>query len=626
LIGFRLAAVGALAVGLAFAAAGLAVGADVLPPTPSGDALPPQVARRGEEIYATRCAGCHDAGERAPQRSLLAFMAPQAIHRALSRGIMRPMAAGLSEDDMRAVAEVMAGRRMTTGTTAPKMCARGASPFDYAEPPPFANWGLAPGNAHAISPKVARLDREQVGRLQLRWAFAYPDATQVRSQPTLAGGAVFVGGQDGTVLALDRTSGCARWMFRAGGEVRTGIAVTPWRAGDRKARPLIYFGDELGRVYAVDAITGELRWDAQPDSHPAVMLSGPPTLFEGKLLVPVSSQEELKAVGPGYECCTFRGSIVAYDARTGAQLWRTYTIDPPTVRGDSRPGPRRFAPSGGAIWSAPTVDAQRRRVYITTGDAYSSPAAPLTDAILALDLDTGRIIWSYQATAGDAWNVACILPNHPNCADASAPDFDFGAPPVLAAANDGEAFLLAGQKSGTVYGLDPETGRLRWSTKVGSGGPAGGVHFGMSAQGGRLFVPVTDYAPKGMAKDAKPGVYALDIKTGRVLWRYTDVSCEDRPRLCRPGFGGPPTAVGDYVLVGGDDGRLRALDSASGAQIWTFDTARAFTTVNGDIAHGGAISALAGPLAHQGMVFTNSGYGFGGKMPGGVLLVLAPSP
>jgi polyvinyl alcohol dehydrogenase (cytochrome) len=610
-----LAAIGALALAVRAGAVNLAAAAP-------GDAADPAVARHGSEIYAQRCASCHDVGAGgAPEKQILTFLAPESIHRALTQGVMRPMAAGLSDEDVKSVAEFLSGKRFSAAP-APKMCAPGASAFDYAEAPPFPNWGLAAGNPHAVPPAVAKLGPDEVRKLEPRWTLAFPNATQARSQPTLGGGAVFVGSHDGTVFALDRATGCARWVFHAGAEVRSGLAITPWRSGDHSARPLLYFGDLVGQVYALDAATGALVWKVRADPHPSTTITGAPSLFEGKLLVSVSSLEEAAAGSPAYACCTFRGSLVAYDAKNGSELWRTYMTDPPKAEGVTVAGAKRLAPSGVAIWSSPTIDPGRRRVYVATGDAYTGPAAPLSDAVVAMDIDSGKIAWSYQATPGDAWNMGCLATDKSNCPENAGLDVDFGTSPILAAGKDGKPYVLAGQKSGMVYGLDAETGRLRWKVRLGRGGPSGGVHFGMSAQDGRLFVPISDDPLPGMPP-GNPGLYALDISTGNLLWKFGPDDCAGRP-LCRPGFGGTPTAIGGLVLMGGDDGKLRALDSRTGKLVWAFDTAQTFVTVNGERAHGGAISAAAGPVPWDGMIFVASGYGFTAKMPGNLLLAFAP--
>lgn len=611
-----------LGLGLALAGGAAAFAADVaaMLNTDPREAPDPKRVARGAEVYVERCGSCHDAGvNRAPPKVMLAMLAPRSIEASLSHGVMRAMAEGLSDEDKRSVAEYIAQKRLQAAPPGPRLCAAGASPFDLNEPPPLAGWGLSAGSVHAIPAEVAGLTPEAAPSLKLKWALAFPNALRARSQPSIGGGAIFVGSHDGTVFALDRASGCARWTFQASAEVRTGVTLTPWTAGDRSARPLVTFGDLLGNVYALDAKTGAQVWKLKADPHPNATITGTPVLFEDKLLVPVSSLEEASAADPKYPCCTFRGSLMALDVKTGAKLWQTFTVDKPAVQQGANPvGAARFTPSGAAIWSAPTVDAARRRVYVATGDNYTQPATAYSDAVLALDFDTGRILWANQLTEGDAWNVSCMVPGRHNCPEDAGPDHDFGAPPVMAAAADGEPFLLAGQKSGAVYGLDPETGKLRWTTRVGRGGAAGGVNFGLSAADGRVFAPITDYGPGEGA--AKPGLYALDIKTGRVLWGYDPDACRGAPG-CMNGFGGVPTAVGRMVLVGGDDGRLRALAADTGALLWEYDTTPERKTVNGETGRGGAIAGGLGPIAYQGMVIAPSGHGFTSKMPGNLLLV-----
>lgn len=613
-----------LGLGLALAGGTAAFAADVaaMLNTDPREAPDPRRVARGTAVYAERCASCHDAGvNRAPPKVMLSMLAPRSIEATLSGGVMKAMAEGLSDEDKHSVAEFIAQKRLQAAPPEPRMCAAGASPFDLDEPPPLAGWGFAPGNVHAIPAELAGLTPAVAGQLRLKWALAFPNALRARSQPTLGAGAIFVGSHDGSVFALDRATGCTRWVFQASAEVRTGVTLTPWTAGDAAARPLLIFGDLLGNVYALDARTGAQVWKVKADPHPNATITGTPALFEGKLLAPVSSLEEASAADARYPCCTFRGSLIAFDAKTGAKLWQTFTVDAPAAQQGVNPsGAGRFGPSGAAIWSAPTVDPARRRVYVATGDNYTRPATAYSDAVLAMDIDTGRVLWANQLTEGDVWNVSCMVPDKHNCPEDEGPDHDFGAPPVLTAAADGQPFLLAGQKSGAVYGLDPDTGKLRWTTRVGRGGPAGGVNFGLSAADGRVFAPITDYGPG--PGEAKPGLYALDIKTGRVLWRFQADSCQGAAG-CMSGFGGVPTAVGRLVLVGGDDGWLRALDAASGRPVWEVDTATQFKTVNGETGQGGAIAGGLGPIAYQGSVIVPSGHGFTGKKPGNLLLVFA---
>jgi polyvinyl alcohol dehydrogenase (cytochrome) len=615
-----------MAAGAATMAASLAPALLAAAPAPSlqpGGKLDPATTKRGAEIYASVCSACHEQGlNRAPQRTMLSLMTPEAIDVALTSGVMQAQGSGLSAADKRMIAEYLAGRPMGAGVKPPLMCKAGASPFDIAEPPPFSGWGLTPASTHAIPTRVAGIDPANVGTLKLKWALAFPNAVRARSQPAIAGGAIFVGSHDGTVFALDRLTGCARWTFRAAAEVRTGIVVSPWRAGDATARPALYFGDLVGNLYAINARTGALIWRTRADDHPNVTVTATPAVYDGRIYAPVSSLEEARAPDPKYECCTFRGSVVALDAADGKMLWRTYMTDPPAPQGVNAAGAKRFGPSGVALWNSPAIDVKRDRLYIGTGDNYSDPPSPYSDAILALDLKTGGVVWAYQASDKDAWNVACGAPDQTNCPGSAGPDFDFGAGVVLAHASNGRDYVLAGQKSGVLFAIDPGDGKLAWKLKVGRGGVKAGIHFGLAVAGDTVFVPVSDVPDDRTYSDpARPGLYAIDIRTGKFRWEAPapDV-CGDKP-FCHPGYAAAITATPQLVIAGADDGHLRIFDAATGKVLWDYDTYRSFTTVNGAEAHGGAMGGGAGPVAFKGEVISNSGYGFAGAMPGNALLV-----
>lgn len=607
----------------------LALGAALLPPIHAAEinyaGRNPELEKSaGAQVYRENCAACHDAGvNRAPQRMLLQDLTPEAIRSALIDGAMRPQGSALSDDQKTAVAEYLSGRKLGASAVAdaPNMCKGAAAKFDLGEPPAFTGWGLDPASTHSIPAAVSGLDKAGAGRLTLKWAFGFPNSSRTRSHPIVAGGAILVGNHNGSVYALDRETGCVRWAYAAQAEVRTGIVVSPWRAGDRTARPLVYFGDFRGNVYAVNLLDGTLAWKMRADAHPAAVITGTPTLFGDRLYVPVSSVEEAYATSPGYACCNFRGSVVALDARGGAEKWRTWLVDPATTQGTSRGGLDKLGPSGVAVWNSPSIDAARGQLYVATGDNYSLPATGLSDSVVALDLKTGQIRWHYQALAEDTWNVACVTKTSDSCPDENDPDADFGAGTVLAKGKDGRELVLAGQKSGWVYGLDPATGHLAWKTRVGRGSPGGGVHFGMASEDGLLFVPVTDnyfYGPKDFPP--APGLHAVDIATGRPLWNYAStIKCATMQ--CAPGMGGSITATAGMVIAGDDDGILRIFDGSTGKILWSTDTKPSVTTVNGVAAHGGAISGGVGPIAYKGTVIVPSGYGFASKLPGNVLLV-----
>jgi polyvinyl alcohol dehydrogenase (cytochrome) len=572
----------------------------------------------GSAAYTRVCAACHDTGaNRAPPSSALANLSPAAIVRIVTEGPMKEQAASLSAEEKVAVAEFITGHMLGAQAAAkPLMCPANPEWFDAAQPPAFDGWGLDARNSHAIPASVARLDKTALGRLKLKWALGFPSTLYSRSQPALAGGAMFVGGDDGTVYALDPKTGCAHWTFNASGAIRSGVVVG---GGDK---PRVYFGDVLGKAYALDARTGKLLWSRAVDAHPNATLTASPALHDGVLYIPVSSLEEPAAAVATHECCTFRGSVAALDAATGAEKWRAWMVDKPKPQGKNARGVTRWGPSGVAIWSPPVVDAARGLVYVVTGDNYSDPTTPLSDSIVALDMKTGAVRWHYQATRDDAWNVSCGFADVGNCPGKGGPDFDFGSAPVLARGADGRDYLLAGQKSGLLYALDPANGRLRWQQRVGRGGVFGGIHDGIAAQGGTVFVPVTDLTDGGTyTLPARPGVYALDVATGRTVWSAPAAdTCGDQA-FCHPGYGAAISVTPDYVLAGSMDGHLRAFDVANGKVLWDADTNTPFTTVSGLAAHGGSMAGGAAPLAYDGMVIVNSGYGGLGKMPGNVLLV-----
>lgn len=579
----------------------------------------------GAAIYAQHCAKCHSSGvPRAPDKSFLEMLPGDMILRALNAGVMQPMAAMLTPEQRRQVAKYLGGSIESGATVPPLACKKGSSPFDYDDPPFAKGWGVERENTRYIPARVAQLPAKRIPALELKWVFAYPRANRARSQPSFAGGAVYVGSPDGTVYALDADTGCLRWSYRASAEIRTGITVTPWRAGTRPERPVLgYFADILARVYALDLSTGKLVWMTKVDPHPTATTSAQPVLYQGRVYQGVSSLEEAAAADPDYKCCTFRGSVVALDAATGKQLWKRYTLDqephPVTENGKTH-----YTPSGAPVWNSPTVDTRRDLLYIGTGGNYSSPAQPTGDAIIALRPDTGAVVWVRQTVKGDAWNVACMpfMKQRNNCPRENGPDVDFGAPPLLIHGRNGD-ILVAGQKSGDVWGINPDDGELIWHRKVGRGGNQGGINFGLAAAGDRVFVPVADFDDEMLPlKDARPGLYALDAFSGKLLWQApADNVCDGRGKDCDPGISQAITAIPGAVIAGHLDGRLRAYAADSGKVLWQFDAWRDLKSLSGETARGGSFSGASGPMVVHGRVYANSGYGIYFHMPGNVLMV-----
>ena len=584
----------------------------------------------GEAAYDEYCGECHNGGGyNAPHKMFLAMMAPDAILDSMA-GIMATQGAALTDEQKQDVSEYIAGRSLESQTIAfePPVC--DSTEIDSNEPPRQGSWGIDDANSRFQPAAVGGLTADNAADLELKWSFAYPNAIQARSQPAVAGNTVFVGSQNGTVYALDAKSGCVRWTFRASAEVRTAIVVSPWEAGDETIEPRLYFGDILARAYALDAQTGELMWMTKVDDHPNATITGAPALVDDKLYVPVSSLEVVMATDPQYACCTFRGSMVALDSATGEIRWKTYTIeDEAADAGVTSAGTQILAPSGAPIWNSPTIDLKRGRLYSGTGENYSSPAGGTSDAIIAFDMDTGAIAWVNQATEGDAWNVACLsdyTDDTANCPEEDGPDFDFAASPILVELGNGTELLVVGQKSGEAQGIDPDSGETQWRTQVGRGGVQGGIHFGMAADGTRIYVPVNDMPyPEDItrykfADPPRPGIFALDAATGEELWAQpADNVCPEDNTFCDPGIAAAVTAIPGAVIAGHMDGRLRIYDAADGGVIWEFDTLREFQTLSGETARGGSMSG-SGPVVADGMLYINSGYGIYFHMPGNVLL------
>jgi polyvinyl alcohol dehydrogenase (cytochrome) len=420
----------------------------------------------GAELYARACAQCHESADqamRAPKREVMRAMSPEAILRALESGTMKQFAQDLSAAERAALAVHVAGRHFDQQAAASDRdgnCTDGAQTFVRPmEMPAWNGWGADITNSRFQPAEAAGVSAATVGRLRLKWAFGFGYVSSVHAQPSTVGGRLFVGSGEHKVYALDAKSGCTHWAFTTDAVVRTAISVGP-RHGT--AGSAVYFGDVAAHAYALDAATGALLWKVKVEQHRAARVIGAPTLHDGVLYVPVASAEEGFAVHANYECCTFRGSVVALDAETGEQLWKTYTIpDEPRPTRKNTVGTQMFGPSGAAIFSAPTIDPVRGAVYVATGNAYSRPAAEASDAVIALDMRTGRHLWQRQATPGDAFIVGC--PDTFNCPEDPGPDHDFAQSPILTSLPDGRRILVIAQKSGVVHALDPDQeGRILW--------------------------------------------------------------------------------------------------------------------------------------------------------------------
>jgi len=585
-------------------------------------------------LFQERCSSCHAdsaaaSAPRAPERAALREKTPETIFDALTTGIMTAQADGLTEAQRRGLAEFAAGRAfgVTRASMDPKTrCATSPPVADLLGRATWNGWGNDATNSRFQPADAAGITPADLPRLKLKWAFGFPGGSNAYGQPTVAGGRLFVGSDNGFVYSLDAQTGCTYWARDVKAAVRTAIVLgkLPAAASGYAA----YFGDARGNITAVDAATGDQVWTMRADPHRSARITAAPTLVGDRLIVAVSSLEEGPGGNANYECCTFRGSVLSLDAATGRQIWKSYTIaDPPKPTKKNVNGVQQWGPAGAAIWSSPTVDVARKIVFVTTGNTYSEPAADTSDAVLAFDLDTGRRLWARQVTEKDVFVTNCggATPRAVNCANPLGPDFDFGSSAILRGLPNARQMLVVGQKSGIVSGLDPENGRIVWQRQVGRGSALGGIEWGMAADNERLYVPLSDVIGRG----SEPGgLFALSIATGEVLWRTPSpiVPCTNAGAArCSPAQSAAISVVPGLVFSGALNGYFRAYSTTDGHILWEVNTAQEFPTVNGVPAKGGSMNG-AGPTIANGMVFVNSGYGSFSQMGGNVLLAFGLTP
>ncbi len=577
--------------------------------------------------FEQKCASCHvkpEAGSRAPSRQQLQGQPPETILAAMTTGGMAPMATGLTEAQMRAIAEYVSGRAFGTAAaghaaTMTNQCA--AKPLgNPLTGPAWNGWGVDASNTRFQPAAAAGLTAATVPNLTLKWAFGFPEGRQAFGQPTVVGGRIYVGSDNGFVYSLDAATGCVYWSYQAKAGVRTAITVAPINAGT--SRFAVFFGDLRANVYAIDADNAALIWTKNADSHPVARITGAPAYHDGRLYVPVSSIEEAVGGNPAYPCCSFRGSVIAYDASTGEQRWQSFTISEAAVPiRKTSIGTQLWGPAGAAVWSAPTIDPQRRRIYISTSNGYTYPAVNTTDAVMALDLASGKRLWTRQLTANDAYVIGCG-PNAKSetCPQETGPDFAVGTSPILRTLAGGRRILAVGQKSGIAWGIDPDDGTVVWQHRVGQGTALGGIEWGGAADDRFVYYPNADGL---LGMKAAGGLAAIRLGTGeREWWAPPIATCPDQTMKCIPAQSAAASAIPGVVFSGATDGMMRAYDARDGKVLWTFATARDFETVNGVKARGGSINGPGATIV-GGMMYMTSGYGSFGQMAGNVLLAFA---
>jgi len=626
-----------LALGLAHAASHAGASAFPVPQRlAQASAAPPATEAAtypGKAVYDRACASCHDhpGVTRAPSFEALRGMRYGTIHYELTEGKMQAQAASLSVAERASLLDFLVGRKVTDDSwTEGMMCQADRPGQRLPATATVAGFGFDAQNHRRLSRRQAGLATTDFRTLQLAWALAFPNATTMRAQAAVVGATVFLPVSDyGQLYAVDIAGEkpCFKWIYKNDIPLRTGAAYGVLPGSGRK---VLVFGDVAPILHMIDATTGKEIW------HQSVRLTslsngtGTPFLYKDRVYVPLSASEINFGADPAHECCKTHGAVFALDAATGRIIWAAHTMEDAKPVRDRGDGKMLWGPSGAPIWSSPSIDEKRGLLYVGTGEATSEPAAPTTDAILAIDLKSGAIRWHFQATQDDIFLTGCMANRKGlNCPHYGVfLDADFGASPVLVNRPGGD-LVLAGQKSSTLYALDPDTGKLIWSRNFGPGSVIGGIHWGLAFDGTRVFAPVSVLA----GRDGKPGpgqvpgLHAVNVATGKVEWSYIpQPDCSgDRPmrvRNCGGGIGlsAAPTVVDGAVVVGSVDGFLRAFDAHSGELLFQYDTARSFDTLNGVPGKGGAIDN-ASIVASNGYVFVNSGYGLmAGQTPGNVFL------
>ena len=604
----------------------------------------------GGKLFDQHCASCHDnPAMHAPTREALSGYSKETVVIALEFGKMAPMAAHLGKQEKGLIALYLAGTAPPDTWIEEHSCdsPAGKDSTGYA-----LNWGLGNNNQRYVPAANTSITRDNVGDLELAWSLAFPRVTDMRSQPAIVGDTLYFGDKTGKLYAIDRHSGCIRAHTEVLSGIRSAITVATLKDG----RKLLVFADSMATIYAVDPQSLGIVWQEAARVYETSVITGSISYHNNRLFVPVSSYEVAVSGSPSHVCCKSHGGVIAMDAASGDQLWTWHATADATLQGQNADGADIYGPSGASVWSTPTIDAKRNRIYIGTGENLSHPATDTSDAIVALDMDSGKVAWIFQAIPDDVWNAAC-LSGGANCPENAGGDFDFGASVIIASLPDGSEVLLAGQKSGDVFALDPdsadENGRLLWQRRVSNAaiGPDlektttnGGIHWGMALSGETLLVAASDPERNRPQYVPKPGIHALNLADGEVIWQQAvergcfieeankplvglqnmragkKVDLQEQYRCSfYYGLSAAITATPELAFSAGLDGKIRAYDVASGDTLWQAETARPFDTSNGVKGHGGAID-VSGQVVAGDFLYVQSGYSMFGQLPGNVLL------
>ena len=642
----------------------------------------------GEAVYQQWCASCHDNGGQsgAPSFEAIRTLNRATVKYALELGYMKIQAKDVPADDLAQLIDWLPKSEGSNDAwiNAARCPVKSREVRLDGAPRTSTTFGVTNASTRAQTAEDTGLTRAQMKDLEVAWVAAFPQTPTMRSQPVIVGDTIFIAATDsGRLYALDTNSGCVKWHYVSDMTLRSSLTFA--EATDKSPAAII-LGDAAGFVHAVNAKTGARLWLSNARLNEYNRITGAPVVHDGKVITPVSAIEVNYAGADDYECCKGQGAVIAFDLATGEKLWTGTTMEEAKPTRLGRTGTQQWGPSGAIIWSTPTIDVKRNVAYAGTGENVSWPATDTSDAIIAYDLDTGAKRWIFQATKADIWNYACGR-RGANCdwpGEYHSPDHDFGATAMLIERKDGSELVIAGQKSGVVWAINPDNGQQVWSNKVGRGSANGGAHWGLAFDGELIFAPMNDPnrpPTPGENPAFGPGIHALDAMTGEIRWSYKPnqrdcgadmpaaraytptsewrmqavtapvlptprVATPPRPvvttpaaapgattaaapparptGVCRLGMSPAPLVVDGAVVTGTTQGMLRIFDGKTGDVLFEYMTNREFpNTVNGIEGHGGGLDS-APYIAGDGTLFVQSGYARFGEPPGNVLIAFRP--
>lgn len=423
-------------------------------------------------------------------------------------------------------------RALLATTTLALVAPRTVSAQDATPIPEASDQSVWPLYGHDLAGTRAipesQITSANVTQLGLRWQLDLGGA--VSGTPIVADSTIFIGSYSGQLLAIDLELGRATWTYETGAavlepnlKVDLGILGSAAVAGDT-----VYVGDATATIHAIDRNSGDLRWKVKVDDQTAACIWSSPIVANGSIFIGIASIAKEEG---------FRGNVVALDAATGKEQWRLFSV------------PEKA--DGGGIFSVPAIDLDRGTLYVGTQNAYSPNPEPYGNPIslLALDLATGQERWVFNAPPGGG-------------PDAPTDDVGFSASPNLFSGRVfGQArdLIGVGQKSGTYWVLDRESGEFIWRTDVSPAGFLGGMEGTSAVSGNRILVPATNWPE--FDGPASGLVSALDVGTGQVLW----TAIQSAPTAS------PVAVTSDLVFSAGLDGILHAYALQSGQEVWQSD-------------------------------------------------------